>query len=412
MSNDPSRQEGLANTSRFLTGLVLLLSGWLGMVRADAGQPPASSEVRRFSQLGLLSPEQALKGQPVRVQCVVLCYDAAWGQLFVHDGAETTYFSPQSFPMPLESGLQVEITGATTFVQDHSILTNLHLVVRGRAALPRATPLELRDLARDSGQWVETSGRIRVAENRNGRLALVIEDRGQSCLVYVMGEPAADESFKRLVGSRVRVRGINASKISKGWLQSASIFAPGLSEVTILEPSDLHPERLPVVSIDALLNRELGPWTNEMVHINGSIAGYRAGKHVEVKDPTGLIRVQVVQTTRAKQDEWVDAWGFLAVSAGETRLRDGYFEQVRQRSQEASAVVTPGAGAGATNQTLTRIADVMRLSKEEAGRGIPVRLQGVITFADPDWHVAFLQGQDDAVYVDLKQGEARAGQWV
>jgi hypothetical protein len=40
------------------------------------------------------------------------------------------------------------------------------------------------------------------------------------------------------------------------------------------------------------------------VHIKGLIAGYRAGKHVEVEAPTGLMRVQVVQTTHAKQDEW------------------------------------------------------------------------------------------------------------
>jgi signal transduction histidine kinase len=410
--NNDYYKTGFVNANWFSLSFVLLVSGWLGMARADAGQAEASQEVRTFTQYYKLSREEALKGRPVRFKGAVLCYDSGWGQLYVHDGAETKYFSPGSFPMPLESGLQVEITGTTTYTESDPALTNLHLVVEGRAALPSATPLELRDLATGLGQWVETSGRVRVAETSSGRLALVIADRDQSCLVYVLGVPPADDSFKRLLGARVRVRGINASKMRKGRLHSASMFAPGLSEVTILEPSDLHPERLPVVSIDALLNRELGPWTNEMVHINGLIAGYRAGRHVEVKDPTGLIRVQVVQTTHAKQDEWVDAWGFLTVSAGETRLRDGYFEQARRRSQEAPAVVTPGASDGVTNQTLTRIADVMRLSKEEAGLGIPVRLQGVITFADPDWHNAFLQGQDDAVYVDLKQGEARVGQWV
>jgi hypothetical protein len=119
----------------------------------------------------------------------------------------------------------------------------------------------------------------------------------------VLGVPPADNSFKRLVGARVRVRGINASKISKGRLQSASMFAPGLSEVTILEPSDVPPERLPVVSIDSLLNQELGPWTNELVHINGVIAAYKPGEYVEVKDPTGLIRVHVGQVSRARQDQ-------------------------------------------------------------------------------------------------------------
>jgi signal transduction histidine kinase len=415
-----NKQKGLMSTRMFAAGCALFLSGWVGPGRASAGQPPALGELRTFSQYWSVPPEEALKGRPVRFQCVVLCYDADWGQLYVHDGSETMYFSPRSFPMPLESGQQVEITGTTAFVAGSSALTNLHLVVAGRAALPRATPLELRDLAKDFGQWVETSGEVRVAQASSARLALVIHDRGQSCVVFVMGPLAADASFKQWVGSRIRVRGINASKLSKGRLESASITAPGSNEVHVLEPSALAPERVPVVSIDSLLNRELGAWTNQMVHINGSIAAYKPGEFLEVKDPTGLIRVQVIQTTLAKQDEWVDAWGFLEVAPEQTLLRDGFFEQVRLRKQRAAATSVAGvtAGVASTNQTLTRIRDVISLSKEEAGRGIPVRLQGVITFADADWQNTFLQGRTNAVYVDvipdtyLKQGDVRAGQWV
>jgi signal transduction histidine kinase len=411
--NNDHRETGFVNANWYSVRIVLLVSGWLGMARVEAGQPEASQEVRTFAQFYKLSREEALKGRPVRFKGAVLCYDSGWGQLYVHDGAETKYFSPGSFPMPLESGLQVEITGTTTFAENDPALTNLHVVVEGHAALPRATPLELLDLAKDLGQWVEISGWVRVAETSSGRLALVIADRDQRCLVYVLGVPPADDSFKRLLGARVRVRGINSSKISKGRLQSASMFAPGIGEVTILEPSDVRPEQLPVVSIDSLLNRELGAWTNKMVHINGLIAAYKPGEFVEVKDSTGIIRVNVVQVSRARQDEWVDAWGFLAVSPDQTVLEDGYFGLVRLRTPgEAGSAPGPTAGAAKTNQTITRIADVLRLTKVEAAHALPVRLQGVITFADPEWHNAYLQGPDGAVYVNLKQGDVRSGQWV
>ncbi|MCX6924154.1 MAG: hypothetical protein NT154_13225 [Verrucomicrobia bacterium] len=159
------------HASWFSAGMVLFITGWLGVVQADVGQPPASIAVRTFSQARLLSREQALEGRPARIKAVVLCYDPAGGQMYLHDeGGETKYFSPGSFPMPLESGLQVELTGTTTFADDSATLTNLHLVVEGRAALPRARPLELHDLAGDFGQWVETSGRVRVAETSRGRL--------------------------------------------------------------------------------------------------------------------------------------------------------------------------------------------------------------------------------------------------
>ena len=414
LSQAQGRQKGVVNALWCATGCVLFLSVWVGVVQADAGQADASGEVRTFSQLRLLPREQALKARRARFQGTVLCYDPAWGQLYVYDGSETKYFRPGAFPVPLEKGFQVEIRGTTTFVNDTTALTNLQLVVQGRAELPRPAPLELRDLAKEFGQWIETSGRVRVADTSWGRLALAIEDQGHSCLVFVMGMPAADNSFKRFVGARVRVRGINASKISKGRLQSASIFAPGLSEVTVLEPAHEIPERLPVVSIDSLLNRPLGAWTNEMVHLNGFIAAYEPGAFVQIKDPTGLIRVQIMQMTRARLDEWVDAWGFLSVSPNQTSLKDGYFELVRLRPQEGPPVPAPGTASGGTgtNRTITGIAEVLKLGQQEAARGIPVRLRGVITFADPDWHNAFLENTDAAVYVDLKGGAARAGQWV
>ncbi|MCX6924155.1 MAG: hypothetical protein NT154_13230 [Verrucomicrobia bacterium] len=176
----------------------------------------------------------------------------------------------------------------------------------------------------------------------------------------------------------------------------------------------MRPERIPVQSVESLLNRELGAWTNEMVHISGSIAAYEPGELLQVKDPTGLIRVQVVQVDRAGKGEWVEAWGFLAVSANGTSLRDGYFELARPGpgGAPAGSELEATAGGTKTNQTITQIADVLKLSKVEAGNGIPVRLRGVITFADLDWRSAFLEAADDAVYVDLKQGEARAGEWV
>ncbi len=403
------------NPSWFSVGIALCLSGSAGIVQSGAGQADASKEVRTFSQFWLLSREEALKSRPVRFQGVVLCYDAGWGQMYMHDGTETKYFSPQIHPTPLPSGTKVQITGTTDFAAGFPVLTNVQLVVQGSSALPPAVSLELRDLAKQSGQWVEIHGRVRVAETSKGRLGLVLEDQGQRCLVYVMGVPAADGSFKKLIGSRVRVRGINASKVNKHRLESASLFAPGLSEVVVVEPSVLDPARLPVTSIDSLLTRELGAWTNEMVHINGFVAAYEPGDFLQVKDPTGRIRVHVVQVDRARQDEWVDAWGFLAVSPNETALTDGYFESVRQRAgaKVAASASAATAGTAKTNHTITRIADVVKLSKEEAEYGLPVRLRGVIIFADPDWHVAFLQDKDEAIYVDLARGVgAQVGQWV
>jgi signal transduction histidine kinase len=68
----------------------------------------------------------------------------------------------------------------------------------------------------------------------------------------------------------------------------------------------------------------------------------------------------------------------------------------------------------ASAKIITRLSDVRKLPPAEAARHIPVRLRGVLTYADPAWRNGFIQNQGDALYVDLepRQTDLHAGQWV
>lgn len=385
----------------------------LGLFLARGDSTLAPAEITTFHQFYQLSPEQAQKGVPVRIKGVVVCHDAAWGQLYVHDGAETGYLNPQNFQTNLAAGQAVELTGFTTFRQGSVAFTNLHMRVLNQGALPDAKRLEISKLASDFGQWVQTSGRVRVADASLGRLSLVLYDKGQACLVYVLGLPATND-FRWLLGCTVRLRGINASKVVEGKLQSASMFVPGLSEVTIIERSGTKPLEIPVTSIDTLLNRDLGSWTNEPVHINGSIVLHNVGESLVIKDATGLIHARVIQTTQARVDERVDVWGYLTVLPGETILRDAYFETQQSPVVVIASTATAQSTNGQTNNLpeITRYSKISSMRPEEASRGFPVRLKGVVTYADPDWHNCFIQSQGGAIYVEMSQKDIAAGQWV
>jgi hypothetical protein len=273
----------------------------------------------------------------------------------------------------------------------------------------------LSELARDHGEWIETTGRVLSAETSRGRLALLLHEKGRNCLVYVLGLPVAND-FKRLLDSRVRVRGINASRILDGQLKSASVFAPGINEVTILEPASATPSPMPVDSISSLLNRELGSWTNNWVHINGLVASYQSGESLVVKDPTGVIRAQIIQLTQMRGDERVDVWGFLEVSREETFLNNAYFEVVQPPAQEIVSLSSQGSNfrTNKVSEVLTQISDILKLRRDEAAQHIPVRLRGVMTYADAEWRNGFIQDKGDAVYVDLdpSQKKIQSGQWV
>jgi len=59
------------------------------------------------------------------------------------------------------------------------------------------------------------------------------------------------------------------------------------------------------------------------------------------------------------------------------------------------------APAGASTRLLTTIPDVRALPVKLAGQGWPVRLRGVVTYADHEWGRLFIQDQDAAVAVDI-----------
>jgi signal transduction histidine kinase len=300
----------------------------------------------------------------------------------------------------------------------------------GSAPLPPAPRLAISALAGFRGHWVRIAGRVMSAETSRGRLALLLHgDDGQNAFVYLLGSLPPND-FKKFLGCRVQVSGINASTAVDGRLDSALLFLPSLEALTILDSTDQRPA-VPVTSISSLQNRELGSWTNEWVHISGSILVYQPGQWLVVQDPTGVLRARIIQLTEISGDERVDVWGFLQVSREGPFLNNAYFE-VTQTAVE-TAVTNPAAfradlprpktawsadhatvGVAPVPSLITSMSEVHKMSREEAARHIPVRVRGVLTYADPAWRNGFIQDKSDALYVDLEpsQKDLQPGQWV
>src|SRR5581483_1670996 len=217
---------------------------------------------------------------------------------------------------------------------------------------------------------------------------------------------------KEFVGSTVRIRGINASKIENGQLTRASLFAPDLSEVKVLRRSSLDFAKLPVWAIEKLSNLELGAWTNDMVHLSGAILSYKPGSSLYLKDPTGVIRAEVVQMTRALPDQRADLWGYPAVTEEGLILKDAYFEPAIGLAPGANVAVVKTSFPSNSARILSNVVEVIRLTQEQPAGPIPVHLKGIITYADPEWHNLFFHDETGEIYVECDQANAQTGQWV
>jgi PAS domain S-box-containing protein len=251
------------------------------------------------------------------------------------------------------------------------------------------------------------------AEATRGRLALLLHEKGHNCLVYVLGGPPSDD-YRPLLDHEVRVRGINASRANGDRLESGLVFAPSMSAITSAEPAGPKSPTIPVVSIGSLLNRELGPWTNQWVHVNGLVASYQPGQSLMVKDPTGMIRAKIIQLTEIQGNERVDVWGFLDVAPDQVFLNNAYFEVVPAPTQDLAVLPTASSNAPALTTPLTHLSQISKLPRAEAAQHLPVLLRGTITYADPEWRNGFIQDKGDAVYVSLdpSQKNLQPGQLV
>lgn len=382
-----------------------------GFVLAPGTSLAAQSayEIRTFEDFHSFFRERALRSFAFKIRAIVLCFDGGWGQFYVFDGKETMWISPATLPTKLHQGQYVEISGQTILANGLPVWTNLSVSVLGNHSLPRGRPLALSSLASDFGQWVETTGEVRVADASRGRLSLTLYDSGTDCQVFVLGE-LGTQDYLSWVGSRIRLCGINSSKTSQGRLESASLFVDNLTNLTVLESprSDFRHE--PVVAIDALLDRELGPWTNQPIHVNGLIVAYNPGDYVLIKDPTGLIRARVSQVDRIALDERVDLWGFLTLLPNGPLLSDAYFKPTHHDPKDFSLSSASSETTAAANTS--NVVEILKLDSTQASRRFPVRIHGVITYADPDWKNGFLQNSDGAMFFYLNQPEVRPGQWV
>jgi len=394
----------------------VLLLGWLivanlGTAEADPISLPGLPIITNFSQMYNLPREIAAAGRSVRIKGVVLCFDMGWGQLYVHDGWQTIYIQPGVLGRDFVAGESIELLGSTTWNAGSALSTNLVANSLGRSELPVAKPLGLAEMAREIGEWVEITGVLRAVDNSLGRLALVIEDKGSACLIYVMGPPKEGVLEDRL-GATVRIRGINASKVVDNQLQTACLFVSATNEVRFLGASNVVSSLPAVISIEALLEQKGGAWTNRPVHLNGLASNYKPGVSLELRDPTGKIHARVLQSTPLQPDDRVDLWGYLS-RPGTAELTAAWFGVTRV----GTGVPSPATGTGPISMNearaaLTNISDIRRLSKDKAKQHLPVRIRGAVTYADPEWRNAFVENQDGAIYIDLTDRRIHPGLWV
>lgn len=351
-----------------------------------AGCHPSEQErAASFREVMVADANPAARGQYVRNTAIVTYSDPEWRLLFAQDEGDAVYLMPPPAP-ELKAGDRILVRGTTTVPSKLLDHIDVSILQRG-AELP--PPLKLRnasELAKLPSRFVELEGMVRWSGIRYGRATLEVfaGDRSLRAIVF----PATSEDLPRL-GSEVKIAGVSAPEYDKGEVQTLQILTPSARHIRVLQVGPPDPFSMPRNSLQDLKNMRTG----SLVHLTGKTVERTDG--VLLEDGASSIAVNPRKPVHGDYAK-VDVVGFWNGHG----LDDAMIRPVGELTSEKGDITT--------------LADLKRLTLAQASSQLHVRVQGIVTYWDPYWHLLFVQDPTAAAFIgtDAPNLSFRAGDVV
>lgn len=365
------------------------------MLTTAAENPDLDTPLTQASSIRALPPEQARLGRPARITGVVTYSNPGKSLLFICDETGSIYVSPQNQPWDLPAGQRVEATGVISQGGHLPYLNRAVFRDLGAAPLPEAKPISFAQLAvnTDDGNWVEITGVARKLNVKGGHASLEIAAEGRRLNALVLDATSNREFLGSLVDSEVRVKGVAglADKDPKNPI-FIDLHVPNMQCVSVQVKSPVQPLSIPLQTV-----RQIAAPSGELwhrVHVRGTLRAVADGIW-HLADATGEIRLHSDQALPSLENQVVDVVGFPTRQPGQTGLEDITLFLPAQPQNPLDTGVEPKR-----LPLLTQIEDVRNLPPMDAQLGYPVFIDGVITYADSDWNLVFVQDETSGILVN------------
>ena len=384
----------------FVLAAVLLLPS-----SAPTGAQQALPTLTRVEQVRKLTPEEAQRGHPVKLTGVITLADPARSEWFLQDPTGGIYFSPQDRSAVWRPGQQVEVSGLSTQGVHLPFIIQASLRELGTGPLPPAKKASFGDLATDDHDcnWVEVYGVVRRAEVVNGRLVLALAAEGKRVQAIVSEGTLPWEDYSRLVDAEVRVQAVcGVVDRSPQAVFLLKLKVPSVEHLAVEVNAPGQPYALSLQPIARVPSLAVSTGLVHRIRVKGALTTNPAGTWL-LKDESGSVAFQSQQSFQGHSNQLIEALGFPGSGAAGRPV----LEEVTGREL---VLGSPYVKPGATNApkappnylpVLNRIEQIRRLGPEEAGRGYPIRVRGVVTFCDGEWYCLFVQDETAGIYVDL-----------
>lgn len=264
------------------------------------------------------------------------------------------------------------------------------LDVTGTSGLPAPHPIAARQILREEEQdrWSQVEGTVTFASEESE--ALELELRSGTGRMRIEVADGSGSSPLLLLNSRIRTVGIcQSTYTTDGQKVAGGMLTPSMKQIEFLDVDPAHWSAYPVLSIGSLAVTNFANSVETIVRVRGRVRAATPNESLVLEDETGRILMNTTQSLPRKEADQVEALGRWGRARTNVVLRSGVYREIADDAKKDSKILP----------LLTTVGQIKRLSREEAERGYPVRIQGVVTA--PQIGGFFIQDATWAIYVRL-----------
>jgi signal transduction histidine kinase len=268
-----------------------------------------------------LSPAEAAKGLPVRIEATVIYYDPVHWNLFVQDETASTYVSIHTREPTIElrslslaPGMRVRLEATTQVGGFFPDLMLERLTRLGQGALPPPRQIDENELlspALDS-QWVEVPALVTGVESDPTMYTLVVEVHGWKLKAVLPPDEHSAERSAELMQRPVRLQGIAGTNFNHLQRQMTGryFYVPSFDQI-IPADSPIPDAPLPLRKISELLHSD--DTTHTLVRVQGVVTQLD-GNNFYLRDPNGSMQVDSSGKDSFLPGDRVEVEGFAVIA--------------------------------------------------------------------------------------------------
>lgn len=254
--------------------------------------------------------------------------------------------------------------GSKLYIGDHP----LQLTQLGKVAFPSPRMILPSQFVSEDleCQWAEIEGQItRISEVYSGISVEISSGTGRAYLKVPSGNY---DSLRKLLHSRVRVMGVYQNAANTDGQMMPSLLVTDPTNIAITEVDPMSWSNYPSIPISILVGTNFSDEVGAIVRTCGIVGTDASGQVLVIEDGVEKVLVETDQTPPEPGDR-VEALGWWSREGDKTFLANGFYRKFSNKTNDAVEGMP----------LLTKAIQIKSLSRQEARRGYPVRIQGVIT---------------------------------